>query len=112
MAVFAVPDHHQVAVVQENHPVGVGQEGGHVRGQEKLARFAQAQHQGRVLARPDDGVRLAAVQDDQGIGAPDAPQGPAHRRFQVRRPGGSSSAMSTGHDLGVGLGGEVVPGLR
>ena len=55
-----------VPVFQKDHPVGVGQKGGHVRGQIIFPLLAQAQDQGRVLAGPHQKIGPGVVQDDQG----------------------------------------------
>ena len=105
----AVLDLHQIPVVQEHHPVGVGQEGRHVRGQEEFA-LAEAQHHGRVLARPDQQAGLAAVHHHQGIGAADAAHGRLQGQGQVVAALGQQGYDEVGHDLGVGLRGEHATG--
>ena len=57
-----------VAVLEEHDPVGMGQDRGHVRGQERLV-IAEPDEERHVLARPDEPIALADVHDRERVGA-------------------------------------------
>ena len=94
-----------VAILEEDDLVGVGEDRRHVRGEEALA-VGQADHQRHVLAGPDQSVALAAVHDDDGVGTLELSQRVAERVGQVALVG---LLDEMGDRLGVGLRGEGVP---
>ena len=61
-----IPQHHEIVVFQKNHPAGVGQDGGDVRGQEVFA-VTQPQDQGAFLAGRHQHAGLVGVDDRQGV---------------------------------------------
>lgn len=87
----------------------VGDERGHVRGEEVLA-LSDAHHQGRVPARADHHVRFVGVHGDQGEGAF---QPPAHLPHGLREIAGRREPLrqQVCHDLGVRLGLQPVSAL-
>ena len=61
-----IPQHYEIVVFQEDHPAGIGQDGGDVRGQEVFA-FTQPQDQGAFLAGRHQHAGLPGVDDRQGV---------------------------------------------
>ncbi len=96
-----------VALLEEDHPVGVGEDRRHVTGQERLA-VADAHDEGHVHPGADQAVVLALVHDRQGVGALDLAQG---------GPGGLGDVAvvglldEVGDRLGVGVGAQLVAAL-
>ncbi len=104
-----VPHHHEVMVFQKNHPAGVGQDGGNVRGQ-KVFAVPQPQDQRAFLPGRHQHAGLVGVDDGQGVGTLDLVDGPLHRR-QIRRPLLQVLDDEVGDDLRVCLRGKAVTGL-
>ena len=61
-----IPQHHEIVVFQKDHPAGIGQDGGDVRGQEVFA-LTQPQDQGAFLAGRHQHAGLVGVDDGQGV---------------------------------------------
>lgn len=103
-AVAAQFDH--LVLAQLDRRAGVGDERGHVRGEEGLA-LADADHQGRVPARAHDHVRRVRVHRDQGERSlqPTAHQPHRLREVRARR---ELLGEQVGDDLGVRLGDQGV----
>ena len=93
-----------VALLEEDDPAGVGEHRRDVRGEQVLA-LAEAHDEGHVVARADEPVGLAAVEDRDRVGTPGPPERRAHGGRDVARVG---LLDEVGEDLGVGLGGEPV----
>ena len=81
------PEVGDVAVLEEDDPVGVGEDRGDVRGEEALA-VAEPDDERHVLAGADQPVALADVHDHDRVGALELAQGVAgrRRRGRPRRP--------------------------
>ena len=73
-----------VAVLEEHDPVRVGEDRGHVGGQEALP-VREAHDERHVVAGPDQAIALAPVHRDDGVGALGLAQGVAQRRRPGRR---------------------------
>ena len=99
------PDVGDVALLEEDDPVGVGEDRGHVRGEEALA-VAEADDERHVLARADEPVALADVHDDDARRRPRA--GAARARTASARSPCVGLLDEVGDRLGVGLGGQRV----
>ncbi len=93
-----------VAVLEEDDPVGMGEDRGHVRGEEALA-VAEADDERHVLAGPDEPVALADMHDHERVRALEQAQGMADGVGQVAL---VRLLDEVGDRLGVGLGGEGV----
>ncbi len=94
-----------VALLEEDDLVRMGEDRGHVRGEEALA-VGQPDDQRHVLARADQPVALAAMHDDDGVGPLDPAKRVADRVGQVARVG---LLDEVGDRLGVGLRRQGVP---
>ena len=98
-----------VALLEEDDPVGVGQDRRHVGGDERLV-VSQPHHERHVLACPDEAIRLAAVHDGHRVRAFHASQRGPHGIREVAR---IRLLDEVRQRLGVGLGGEhVAPRLQ
>ena len=73
-----------VALLEEDHPVGVGKDRRHVGGEERLA-VAEPHHERHVLPGADEPVRLAAMHDGHRVGALDLGQRGPHGIGEVAR---------------------------
>ena len=93
-----------VALLEEDHAVRVGQDRRHVGGEERLA-LADPDDQGHVHAGPHQAMRLGAVHDRDGVGALGPGQGGPHRGREVA---GVGLLDEVGEGLRVRLGGEGV----
>ena len=98
------PDVGDVAVLEEDDLVGVGEDRRHVRGEEALP-VAQTDDERHVLAGADQPVALADVHDHDRVGALELPQGVADGVGEVALVG---LLDEVGDRLGVGLGGQRV----
>ena len=98
------PDVGDVAVLEEDDLVGVGEDRGHVRGEEALA-VAEADDERHVLAGADQAIALADVHDDDRVGAFELAQRVPHGVGEVALVG---LLDEVGDRLGVGLGGQGV----
>ena len=93
-----------VAVLEEDDPVGVGEDRRDVRGEERLA-IAETDDERHVLAGPDQPVALADVHDHQCVGALEQTQGVPHGVGEVALVGLLDEVRD---GLGVRLGGQDV----
>ena len=98
------PEVGDVAVLEEDDPVRVGQDRGDVRGEEALA-VAETDDERHVLAGADQPVALADVHDDDGIGAFELAERLAERLGEVALVG---LLDEVGDRLRVGLRGQRV----
>ena len=96
-----------VALLEEDDPVGVGEDRGDVAGEERLA-VADADDERHVHPGADEPVVLALVHDREGVGALDLAE---------RDPGGLGDVAvvglldEVGDRLGVGVGAQAVAAL-
>ena len=97
-----------VALFEVHDPPRVGQDRGHVRGQERLA-VADAHDERHVHPRTDEPLGLAAMEDHERVGADRAAQGLPHGLGHVPVIG---LLDEMGDDLGVRLGVESVARRR
>ncbi len=98
------PEVGDVALLEEDDPVGMGQDRRHVAGQEALA-VADPDDERDVQPGADQPVRLAPVHDRQGVRAVELAQGGPDRVGQVA---GVGLLDEVGDRLGVGLRGQRV----
>ena len=102
----AAGQHHPIAILEIGDAIGEGRER-HGIGAEKHLAIAMADRQRRAVAGADHQVLLAVEHDGEGEGAFEPPEHGAHRL--ARRPtAGQRLVDEMGHDLGVGLGGEIL----
>ena len=105
--VCAPAEHHHLAVVEEDHLAGEGQEGRDVRGDQAGVR-GHAHDQRAVVAGRHELIRGPGPEHADGIRALDPGERGAHRGDQVAV---EAVLDQMGDDLGVGLRGEhVAPG--
>ena len=97
------PDVGDVAVLEEDDLVGVGEDRRHVRGEEALP-VAETDDERHVLAGADQPVALADVHDDDRVGAFELAQGVTDGVGEVALVG---LLDEMGDRLGVGLGGRA-----
>ncbi len=103
------PEVDDVALLEEDDLVGVGEDGGHVGGEEALP-VGEPDDERHVLAGADEPVALGAMHDDDGVGALDLLQRVADRLGEVALVG---LLDQVGDRLGVGLGRQgVAAGLE
>jgi hypothetical protein len=88
----------------------VGDERRHVGGEEVLA-VSTPDDQRRVPAGPDDHIRRIGVDGDQGECSSELAAHLPHRLAEVAAGGGIDVLEQVRHDLGVGVGSELVPSL-
>ena len=93
-----------VALVEEDDPVRVGEDRRHVAGEERLA-IRDANDQRHILARADQPVCFAAMHDDERVGALELAQRRTCRLGQIALVGLLDEVRDR---LGVGLGRERV----
>ena len=94
----------EIAFLQDDHVLGVLQDGRHVTGQEPLA-VAQPHDQRHVHAGTHDSLRMIVVHDPDGVRATYLPQREAHRFDEVTV---VARLDEVGQHLGIGLGNERV----
>src|ERR1035437_5709833 len=97
-------ENRHIAIGQEEHILGVGEDGGDVAGDEVLV-VADADDDGRAVARGDDLIRIGARDHGEGKDAGEFLDGGAHGLFQVAF---KMLLHQVGDDFGVGLGLEDV----
>jgi hypothetical protein len=110
---FEVGDHHSVtshrdelALLDEDHLAGLGQDRGDIAGDEVLA-FAEADDQRRRVLRCDERPGLEIAHHDERVAAAHLRQRTPHRDRQVLGTGLQRALDEVGEDLGIGLRGEL-----
>ena len=98
-------EHRHVAIGQENHILGVREDGRHVRRHEVFV-VAGAHHQGRLVARRHDLVRVRTRNHRQRERSGQFVDGLAHGLFQVAV---QMAFHQVRHHFGVRLGGKGMP---
>ena len=98
-------DFDDLAVFDRHRGAGVGEEGGDRRGEEGLA-LAEAGDQRALLAGAEQATGLAGVHGDEGVVAAQLGVGGAGGDGEVAV---VVAGDQVGDDLGVGLGGELLP---
>jgi len=107
----ALARHHRyLAILQEHHPLGVVQNGGHVRSDERLS-FAQANDHGASIpqARCHEALRLPGAHHHHSTRPLQVGQGASHGGSELHLTAPVVSRDKVGDHLGVGLRGKGHP---